>query len=148
MQQEIWVGPSIQRRFEMNWDQIEGKWKQSMGKIKAKWGKLTDDDLTTINGKKEQLVGKIQERYGIAKDAAEKQVDEFTRSYTSDDSAKAAKSSWMNPQHSERGMRWQDTGRLLAKAWRALCTEKSVGHFARAKEVKEAKWPAGNKRLP
>jgi hypothetical protein len=54
--------------------------------------KLTDGDLTTINGKKEQLVGKIQERYGIAKDAAEKQVDEFTRSHTSDDSAKAAKS--------------------------------------------------------
>jgi uncharacterized protein YjbJ (UPF0337 family) len=77
----------------MNWDQIEGKWKQSMGKIKAKWGKLTDDDLTVINGKKEQLVGKIQERYGIAKDAAEKQVDEFTRAYASDDSAKAAKSS-------------------------------------------------------
>ena len=72
----------------MNWDQIEGKWKQSMGKVKEKWGKLTDDDMTAINGKKEQLVGKIQERYGIAKDAAEKQVDEFTRSYSSDDSAK------------------------------------------------------------
>jgi uncharacterized protein YjbJ (UPF0337 family) len=77
----------------MNWDQIEGKWKQSMGKVREKWGKLTDDDLTVINGKKEQLVGKIQERYGIAKDAAEKQVDEFTRFYTSNDSAKAAKSS-------------------------------------------------------
>jgi uncharacterized protein YjbJ (UPF0337 family) len=86
-------GHSIQRRFEMNWDQIEGKWKQSMGKVKEKWGKLTDDDLITINGKKDQLVGKVQERYGIAKDAAEKQVDEFTRSYNSDDSAKAAKSS-------------------------------------------------------
>jgi uncharacterized protein YjbJ (UPF0337 family) len=49
--------------------------------------------LTTINGKKEQLVGKIQERYGIAKDAAEKQVDEFTQAYTPDDSAKAAKTS-------------------------------------------------------
>ena len=73
----------------MNWDQIEGKWKQSMGKVKEKWGKLTDDDLTAINGKKEQLVGKIQERYGIAKDAAEKQIDEFTRSYNLGDSAKA-----------------------------------------------------------
>ncbi|HSY59511.1 MAG TPA: CsbD family protein [Terriglobales bacterium] len=67
----------------MNWDQIEGKWKQSAGKVKEKWGKLTDDDLTTINGKKEQLVGKIQERYGIAKEAAEKQVDEFTKGYNS-----------------------------------------------------------------
>ena len=65
----------------MNWDQIQGKWKQSTGAVKAKWGKLTDDDLTVIAGKKDQLVGKIQERYGIAKDVAEKQVDEFTNSY-------------------------------------------------------------------
>jgi uncharacterized protein YjbJ (UPF0337 family) len=78
----------------MNWDQMKGKWKQSMGKVKEKWGKLTDDDLTAINGKREQLVGKIQERYGIAKGAAEKQVDEFTRSYSSGDSARTgAKSS-------------------------------------------------------
>jgi hypothetical protein len=36
----------------MNWGQIEGKWKQSMGKVKEAWGKLTDDDLTAVNGKK------------------------------------------------------------------------------------------------
>ena len=82
-----------QRRIEMNWDQIEGKWKQSMGKVRVKWGKLTDDDVTAVNGKKEQLVGKIQERYGIAKDAAEKQVDEFIQSLSPDDEAKAAKTS-------------------------------------------------------
>jgi uncharacterized protein YjbJ (UPF0337 family) len=69
----------------MNWDQIEGKWKQSAGVLKQKWGKLTDDDLTVIAGKKDQLVGKIQERYGIARDAAEKQVDEFTRAYNQAD---------------------------------------------------------------
>jgi uncharacterized protein YjbJ (UPF0337 family) len=73
----------------MNWGQIEGKWKQSMGKVKEAWGKLTDDDLTAVNGKKAHLVGKIQERYGIAKDAAEKQVDEVMRSYSSGDSARA-----------------------------------------------------------
>jgi uncharacterized protein YjbJ (UPF0337 family) len=65
----------------MNWDQIEGKWKQSAGVIKQKWGKLTDDDLTVIAGKQDQLVGRIQERYGIAKEAAQKQVDEFIRAY-------------------------------------------------------------------
>ena len=68
----------------MNWDQIEGKWKQSVGKVKEKWGKLTDDDLTAINGQRDQLIGKIQERYGIAKDVAQKQVDEFTRAYKTD----------------------------------------------------------------
>jgi len=76
----------------MNWDQIEGKWKQSAGVVKEKWGKLTDDDLTVIAGKKDQLVGKIQERYGIAKDAAQKQVDEFTRTYDVDKPATTDKS--------------------------------------------------------
>lgn len=41
---------------------------------------MTDDDLTTISGKRDQLVGKLQARYGMAKDQAEKQIDEFTRS--------------------------------------------------------------------
>ena len=40
-------------------------------------GKLTDDDLTAINGKREQLEGKIQERYGIARDQARKDVDDW-----------------------------------------------------------------------
>jgi uncharacterized protein YjbJ (UPF0337 family) len=65
----------------MNWDQIEGKWKQAAGSVKEKWGKLTDNDLTVINGKKDQLVGKIQERYGIAKEEAQKQVEEFSHNY-------------------------------------------------------------------
>ena len=34
----------------MDWDRVEGNWKQVKGKIKEKWGKLTDDDLTAING--------------------------------------------------------------------------------------------------
>jgi uncharacterized protein YjbJ (UPF0337 family) len=58
----------------MNWDRVEGNWKQFSGKVKEKWGKLTDDDLTVIDGKEDQLVGRIQERYGIARDEAEKQV--------------------------------------------------------------------------
>jgi uncharacterized protein YjbJ (UPF0337 family) len=69
----------------MNWDRVEGKWKQYAGKVKEKWGKLTDDDLQVIRGKRDQLVGKIQERYGILKDDAERQVDEFTRSFTSEE---------------------------------------------------------------
>jgi len=62
----------------MNWDQVEGKWKQLKGSIKAKWGKLTDDDLDFIAGKRQQLVGRLQERYGIAREEAEKQVNDWT----------------------------------------------------------------------
>lgn len=61
----------------MNWDRAEGQWKQVKGAVKERWGKLTDDDLNVIGGKKDQLVGRVQERYGIAKDEALKQVDEW-----------------------------------------------------------------------
>lgn len=61
----------------MNWDQIEGNWTKAKGKLRQQWGKLTDDDLTYAAGRREQLAGKIQERYGLAKDAAQKQVDEW-----------------------------------------------------------------------
>jgi len=64
----------------MNWDQIEGNWKQFTGKVKAQWGKLTDDDLTTIKGKRDELSGILQERYGYAKDKAERELDDFSRS--------------------------------------------------------------------
>ncbi|HEX8814144.1 MAG TPA: CsbD family protein [Terriglobales bacterium] len=61
----------------MNSDQMQGKWKQMKGAVKERWGKLTDDDLDVINGQSEQLIGKIQERYGVAREAAQKQVDEW-----------------------------------------------------------------------
>jgi len=61
----------------MNWDQIEGNWKQFKGSAREQWGKLTDDDLDVIEGKRDKLVGKIQEKYGVAREAAEKQIDEY-----------------------------------------------------------------------
>jgi uncharacterized protein YjbJ (UPF0337 family) len=64
----------------MNWDVVKGNWKQFTGKVKQKWGKLTDDDLTAIGGKRDELVGRLQQRYGYAKDQAERELDEFTRS--------------------------------------------------------------------
>jgi uncharacterized protein YjbJ (UPF0337 family) len=61
----------------MNWNQVEGQWKQLTSQVKSRWAKLTDDDVMTLGAKKDMLVGKIQERYGILKDDAEKQVDEW-----------------------------------------------------------------------
>jgi uncharacterized protein YjbJ (UPF0337 family) len=63
----------------MNWDRIEGNWKQFSGKAQQQWGKLTNDDLNVVEGRRQELVGKIQERYGIAKDEAERQVDTWIR---------------------------------------------------------------------
>jgi uncharacterized protein YjbJ (UPF0337 family) len=63
----------------MNWDRIKGNWKQVTGKVKAEWGKLTDADLDVVAGYRDQLAGKIQERYGVAKDEAEKQLAAWER---------------------------------------------------------------------
>jgi uncharacterized protein YjbJ (UPF0337 family) len=64
----------------MNSDQLQGKWKQFKGNVKERWGKLTDDDVKIINGQRDQLIGRVQERYGIAKEEALKQVDEWLNS--------------------------------------------------------------------
>ncbi|MBN2292132.1 MAG: CsbD family protein [Pirellulales bacterium] len=61
----------------MNWEQLAGKWKQITGEAKKKWGELTDDDLMQINGDREILAGKIQEKYGIAKEDAHQQIEEW-----------------------------------------------------------------------
>ena len=65
----------------MNWETIEGKWKQLRGSVKQKWGKLTDDDLNYISGSRDKFVGRLQERYGIAKEEAQRQADEWLRSH-------------------------------------------------------------------
>jgi uncharacterized protein YjbJ (UPF0337 family) len=63
----------------MNWDRVEGQWKQRRGKAVHHWGKLMNDELAAIAGKHEQLVGVLQEKYGIAKEEARRQVDEFKK---------------------------------------------------------------------
>ena len=64
----------------MNWDQIAGSWQEFQGKVREKWGKLTDDDLNVVAGKRDQLAGILQRHYGLAKDEAEKELDQFAKS--------------------------------------------------------------------
>ena len=64
----------------MNWDRVEGNWKQFAGQARQKWGKLTDNDWQVVAGKKDELAGRIQERYGMAKDEANREVDNWARS--------------------------------------------------------------------
>jgi uncharacterized protein YjbJ (UPF0337 family) len=61
----------------MNTDQLKGKWHQWKGEAKVTWSKLTDDELNRVNGEAEKLMGVLQERYGYARERAEKEVDRF-----------------------------------------------------------------------
>ena len=68
----------------MNEDTLKGQWMQLKGKVREKWGKLTNDDLDQIQGRSQQLVGRIQERYGVARDEAERQVNDWMRGTSTD----------------------------------------------------------------
>jgi uncharacterized protein YjbJ (UPF0337 family) len=61
------------------WDQLAGKWKQLKGEARTRWGKLTDDELEEIAGHRDKLAGKIQERYGIAREEADRQIDAWAQ---------------------------------------------------------------------
>ena len=68
----------------MNWERIEGSWKQLRGRVREQWGELTDDDIDVVNGRRDQLLGKLEERYGIAKDEAERQLASWERKASDD----------------------------------------------------------------
>jgi len=61
----------------MNWDRVEGGWKEFKGKVRQQWGKLTDDDIEKIAGKRTELEGRLQQHYGLAKDDANRQIDDW-----------------------------------------------------------------------
>src|SRR5512141_2370901 len=69
------------RRSNMYEDVLKGKWKEIKGGVKAKWGKLTDDDLTQVEGNQEKLLGLLQQKYGYAKDKAEQEYKDFIGRY-------------------------------------------------------------------
>ena len=87
----------------MNWDQIEGKWKQVTGSVKQKWGRLTDDDLTFINGSKDKLLGRVQERYGLSKEEAQKQIEAWTSTIPATEAPSHSQSSHETSASSDKG---------------------------------------------
>lgn len=69
----------------MNENILKGKWHQALGAIKQRWGRLTDDDLSQIDGHAERFYGKLEERYGLAREDAERRYREFARNLELDD---------------------------------------------------------------
>jgi len=63
----------------MNSDIFEGKWKQMRGQVKIWWGKLTDDDLDTVEGNFDKLIGLLQMKYGYTRQQAEEEIEKRTK---------------------------------------------------------------------
>jgi len=64
----------------MNTDILKGKWTQVKGEMRSRWGKLTDDDMTQVQGDAEKMLGKLQERYGYTREQAERELNDFLNS--------------------------------------------------------------------
>jgi uncharacterized protein YjbJ (UPF0337 family) len=69
--------PSGRQEKAMNRGRFEGSWNHMRDRVKQQWGKLNDDDLDAIDGRMDQLVGRIQNRYGLAREEAERSVREW-----------------------------------------------------------------------
>ena len=59
----------------------KGNWNELKGEMKKTWGKLTDEDLTYLEGGTDQIIGKVQKAYGYTKDRAQQEFDSFKRSH-------------------------------------------------------------------
>jgi uncharacterized protein YjbJ (UPF0337 family) len=63
----------------MGWDEIERSWNELKGEVKRQWSKLTDEDVELIKGKYAELLGLLQERYGHAKEQAEREINDWAK---------------------------------------------------------------------
>ena len=76
----------------MNEDVLQGKWKQIKGTMRDWWGKLTNDDIDRIAGNRDKLIGALQEKYGYARDKAEREVEERLKAYRDAEAATSTRS--------------------------------------------------------
>ena len=52
--------------------EIKGDWNITKGKLKQKYAKLTDNDLTYIEGKEDELIGRLQKATGERREELER----------------------------------------------------------------------------
>jgi uncharacterized protein YjbJ (UPF0337 family) len=59
---------------------LKTNWEELQGEVKKQWGKLTDDDITEINGSYDKLVAKIKGAYRTTESQIKENVTEFLES--------------------------------------------------------------------
>lgn len=66
----------------MNKEVVEGKWTQLKGEIQKTWGKITGDELEKTKGDLKSISGLVQERYGLAKDEADRKLSDISTRFS------------------------------------------------------------------
>lgn len=59
------------------WTDLQSNWQDSIGSIKDRWADLTEEELLAVDGDREALVSLVQEKYGMAREAAESEVNDW-----------------------------------------------------------------------
>jgi uncharacterized protein YjbJ (UPF0337 family) len=73
------VKPAKESFRTWTWNKVSGNWKRMRGAVKEQWGKLTHNEIRAAQGRRDVLNGYIQTRYGIDREAADKQIDEWLK---------------------------------------------------------------------
>ncbi len=74
----------------INKEQVQGKAQQLKGSIKSTWAKLTDDEVAYYEGQQDKFFGAVKEKYGVAKEEAEKKMKELESNCGCDSSSNRA----------------------------------------------------------
>ncbi len=59
------------------WTDLQANWQDSIGSIKDRWADLSEEELLSVNGDREALVTLVQEKYGLDRDTAESEVNDW-----------------------------------------------------------------------
>lgn len=60
-----------------SWNALQDNWQDSIGNIKDRWAELSEEDLLMVNGDRDQLVSLVQEKYGLDRETAELEVNDW-----------------------------------------------------------------------
>ena len=63
----------------MSWERIEKDWHSFEDRARARWDKLDKTDWTSIAGKRDALSERIQQRYGVEKENADREIEEWMK---------------------------------------------------------------------
>lgn len=66
---------------EVYWALVEAKWNRYQGMIQSRWGRLTDEDLTSLEGDRDKLLARLQELYELSREEAEEELDDFLETH-------------------------------------------------------------------
>ena len=71
------VADGAMTEIDEGWTAMQGDWQSSAGLVKDRWADLTEEEILGTGGDRDQLVVLVQEKYGIERDQAEQEVNDW-----------------------------------------------------------------------